>query len=189
MTQPDENKLTIEAAYELLAGRLSDAEAERIRRLCREDARSAAVLAEAEAVTEAMRPPTDVPSPALTDRIVAAHRQQSRRRWRWAPVAAVAVAAAAVVLVMVSLGRVNEPPVQPPPTELPRARTMALTKEHLAEARRLAKTTALELADEISDTGRIAIGFVRDLVEECDISVMVRQRRPLPESRTSEGEV
>ncbi len=188
MTQPDENKLTIEAAYELLAGRLSDAEAERIRRLCREDARSAAVLAEAEAVTEAMRPPTDVPSPALTDRIVAAHRQQSHRRWRWAPVAAVAVAAAAVVLVMVSLGRVNEPPVQPPSVS-PRAETIVLTKEHLAEARRLAKTTALELADEISDTGRIAIGFVRDLVEECDISVMVRQRRPLPESRTSEGEV
>lgn len=189
MTKPDENKLTIEAAYELLAGRLSKAEAERIRRLCRDDARSAAVLAEAEAVTEAMRPSADAPPAGGVERIVKAHlgRTPRFRHW-WSTAAATVVAAAAVVLVMMSLGRVNEPPVQPPSVS-PRAETIVLTKEHLAEARRLAKTTALELAEEISDTGRIAIGFVRDLVEECDISVMVRQRRPLPESRTSEGEV
>lgn len=190
MTQPNENKLTIETAYELLAGRLSKAEAERIRRLCRDDAQAAAVLAEAEAVTEAMRPPTESPPAGGVERIVTAHLERTHRfRHWWSTAAATAVAAAAVVLVMVSLGGVNEPPVQPTTPVSPRVETMVLTREHIAEAQQVAVTTAQELAEEITDTGRIAIGFVRDLVEECDISVMVRQRRPLPESRTSKGEV
>ena len=108
MTQPDENKLNLETAYELLAGRLPKAEAERIHRLCRDDARSAAVLAEAEAVTEAMRPPADAPPAGGVERIVTAHlgRTPRFRHW-WSAAAATAVAAAAVVLVMVSLARLS----------------------------------------------------------------------------------
>jgi hypothetical protein len=206
MKPNEQSHVSEEQAYELLAGRLGAEAAQRLRSHAEQCPACGAVLAEAEAVAEAMRPPPAGPPAGMDRAILAAWRERRHERRRGRRRSAAALAVAAGICLAAALFALQRPaggpadssqaPPQrqiaqePPATPTDPSRfANAFEQWSDGQAAREARQVIGSLTERLLESGRTVGHYVQTAFQEADFTVLFTDGGDEPETRqNTEGD-